>query len=215
MNKYLGTALLFFYTSFCFAQEGKKQYADDFQSWNSISISTDIDSVTGIELQQSLRFNNNASQVRNYFTELGIQRKLLKPLTVGSLLRYTNTPETSSWRIAPYLTARHKFDRFTVYYRLRWEYFMENEGNDARIRNRLSLKYNIKGIKLDPSIGYELFNNQDQQYQAIDRERMFVKLKYRIIKGHDVRLGYIIQRDINTSNPERDYILSFDYQIKL
>ena len=132
-------------------------------------------------------------------------------------------PDHYAWRNGVYLdaTLRKKFNRFQADYRIRFqspkiEAISEVVSANQWLKNRhkLSLEYNVKGIRLTPEIEAEIFIPfEKQQPLMMDEYRLWAKLSYGLNKKNEIGIKYGIQQEVNAKDPLRAYILGVSYSL--
>ena len=133
----------------------------DLEQWTSIGISKKINKKWEMSLEQNFRFKEDASQFDVYFSDLGIDYKFNKHFYIGANYRFYQNKNNegdfkTQHRWSTDITYKHKIKRFRLAYRIRFQnkdedfYTNESGNNLYNLRNRLSVKYNIKNFKLDP-----------------------------------------------------------------
>jgi hypothetical protein len=127
----------------------------DFGAWAGVSIQKKLGKDFEILLDQQLRLYTNATQLDDYFVDLGGKYKINKNFRLGANLRFTY--DQKRWK-ASQRNYRYNFDivyrvfpakTFSVNYRLRYQREYINLLSDdqsassysATIRNRVKLKY--------------------------------------------------------------------------
>ncbi|HEX3009666.1 MAG TPA: DUF2490 domain-containing protein, partial [Bacteroidales bacterium] len=141
----------------------------DFGAWYSISARYEIVNNLRLGISEELRTNSNASETDQFFTDLGANYKINKYICVGGYYRFIRKRETeddfySRNRFYGEVELSYPFYRFEVSYRYRFQRqknkYTEDEEDKNPIlinRHKVGLEYNIRGLKLTPSIFYERF----------------------------------------------------------
>jgi len=206
------------------AQETK--VVSDFEQWTSIGLSTKLTKNWELSFEQNFRFTNNASQFDIYFSDLGFDYKINKHFYLGANYRfYQNKNKDGDFktqhRWSTDFTYKQKVSRFKVSYRLRFQnkdedfYTSETSNNLYNLRNRLSIKYNIKGIKLDPFIETELYRQiLEINSSELSKLRWTIGLEYPLKKFGDIETFYRLDNELNQSNSKDTYIIGLGYKFK-
>lgn len=200
----------------------------DFQFWPQIQIGYELSDKFKLSLEEEVRLRENASQIKKELTDLGLTYKVSKFLRLSLNYRLELTydnPDERSWRNGIYgdITLRKEIQRFRLDYRIRFqspkvEAISEISTQNQWLKNRhkISLEYNVKGIRLTPEIEAELFLPfKRQESLAFDEYRLWAKLSYGLNKKNEIGIKYGIQQEINASDPLRAYILGISYSLDI
>jgi hypothetical protein len=105
--------------------------------------------------------------------------------------------------------------------RVRYQYSFNslslNSGYDAEFDQAVRLKtqcqYDLKNTFLSPVLSFELFYNPafGPDGRQLKKYRGFAGVALEIDGPHDISLGYIIDHQMNASNPLTKHILSVSY----
>ena len=195
--------LLFFFSFSGFAQE------NDFQTWYSVSLNKKIIKKTNLSVKAGLRFRENSSLYAKQFTDFKIKRKYNKRISYALGYRYIN-----KWDIALNISDQNRFYADVNYknkFSKRFSYAVRNrlqsQGNffsyKMTLRQKFALDYNIKKIKLTPSISTEYFLTLED---GINKLRSTIALAYPLAKKLDFELTYRIQQEFYVNNPQTLFI---------
>jgi hypothetical protein len=196
--------------------------------WMGVGIEKDINKKISLQLEEELRLNENISDVKSFYTDLGIRYKIFKSVKVGVNYRFIkrNSAEgfyNSGNRFYSNIAVKQKLDRFTFGFRTRYqvEYEKANTSENSLIpdkynRNKFSLSYNIKNSKLNPFVEYELYIPLNYNSELlIDKERYTAGIKCKVNKKSSLKLYYRIQKEKNITNPLNSYIVGVNYSYSL
>lgn len=199
----------------------------DFQVWTGITLKKDIADKIRISLEEGFRFDQNASSLKKYYTDVGLGYYLFKPLRISAYYRFTKANELTHYetRHRYYFDLLFKHRISQVNFSLRSRY--QNRYIDAierpwisethqYNRNKVAVKYDIQNNPVTPYISGELFyaiNSSMGSY--INKSRIKVGLEYRINKSHELELSYMIQNELNTAYPLSSYVLGINYTVDL
>ncbi len=195
--------LLFFFSFSGFAQE------NDFQTWYSVSLNKKIIKKTNLSVKTGLRFRENSSLYAKQFTDFKIKLKYNKRISYALGYRYIN-----KWDIALNISDQNRFyadvnyknkfsKRFSYAVRNRWQYQGEFCSYKMTLRQKFALDYNIKKIKLIPSISTEYFLTLDD---GINKLRSTIALGYPLAKKLDFELAFRIQQEFYVNNLQTLFI---------
>ena len=220
LTNFFITALL----TYCYSINA--QQTSDFETWNALGIQKKLfDNNLTLSLSEELRLKDNSTKMDQFFTEFGIKYKFLEHWTIGAGYRIIrenegdNEPNSKKNRWNTDLGFKHKIDRFTLGYRLRYQSKSESaiskDDGDIpiqKLRTRLKVNYNIKNWKWDPYVAAELFwtkqtINVDNYIPSIDEEdieiagmqkiRLTVGTSKKIKKIGQLNLFYRFEHEFN------------------
>ena len=204
MRKTLSSILVALFLSLsAYSQE------NDFQAWYIISINKKFDKKTNLSFKKGLRLRENATLYSKRFFDLKYKREFSKHVSLASGYRYNTT-----WNQKFIINNLHRF-YFDINYKnkiiKRLNYSIRSrcqfQGKDYKykllIRQKFSIKYNIKKTKLAPELATEYFLNT---HVGVKKLRSTFTLSYPISKKIDVNLSYRIQQEFYVNNPETLFI---------
>lgn len=196
----------------------------DFGMWYSVSARYEIVKNLRLNVSEELRTASNASEVDQYFTDLGLDYKLNDYISFGGYYRYIRKRETKDDfyarnRFYGEIDLTYPFNRFEFSYRFRLQrqtnkYADDVEEKAPRLYNRhkFAIEYNIPNFKLSPSVYYERFYRLKyiSSYFS-DSERYGIELNYKFNKKHRAGVGFLIDKDLH---PNVDYlnVLTLSYR---
>jgi hypothetical protein len=204
-----------------------KAQVKDAGLWTSFSLEAKLTKKASVNISEELRFNENISELGTAFTEAGISYKLNKNFQISANYRFTQKR-----RVEDNFNLKHRgyFDvkyekklkpiQFKFRSRFQDEYSEFGTASDAGIakyylRNKLTLEWDLdKAFK--PYLSFELFSplNYPREY-FFDNIRATTGVEYSITKNQKIDLYYMIQRELNVSRPETDFIMGIGYSFKL
>ena len=141
----------------------------DLETWSKIGVEKRLlNNKLTLGLSQSFRFDNNSSSLDHFFTQFSGEFKLMKGLKLGAGYRLIRDGSKGDFdkehRFQADLSYKHKLDRLTLSYRLRYTNrslrditVAQGDYNTSKYRLRVKAAYNIKNWKLDPYLSGELF----------------------------------------------------------
>ena len=207
-----------------FAQESV--VVRDLQTWSSIGVQYKASKKVSLTLDQEFRLWKNSSIADQVLTEAGVAFKPVKFLELGMHYRYLNDYDHNDSDIDKLqrwdfnLGLKHKINRLTINYRLRYQRKDERglsseEGDIAtkNLRNRVGLSYNIKDIKHTPYASFELFREfSESQSGSFNKIRFTVGSKYKINKSHRLKLFYRYEREFDDYYPSTTNVVGVNYR---
>jgi hypothetical protein len=222
--RYCGFLVLYLGVFHCYSLKSQNQ---DAQVWTSVNLEAKIVKKLTANVAQEVRFNENVTEVGTIYTDLGLEYKLNKHFQVSINYRFVEKRRTDdyySFRQRIYIDLKYdeKIKPFQIQFRSR----IQDEVSDIEraadggipeyyLRNKLTLKLD-KWKKLTPFVSVELFSPLEDEYKGLfDNIRSSAGIDYDLSKHHKVELFYMIQQELNVSQPETDFVLGVGYGFKL
>ncbi len=199
----------------------------DFEVWLKAGIKYKLNERWSFDLEEQIRFDDDANALKNYHTELGIKFELNKLFDLLLATRYITRNDNRGsrqgledhFRYQLGLGAKHDIDRFELKHRLLYQHrnevgLSEAEGDVARryFRWRSGLTYKIKDWKYDPQFSVEYFQGLNRSEADIDNSVRFTigtERKYK--KVGEFGIFYRYESTVGTPINEITHILSFKY----
>lgn len=192
-----------------------------FSQTSDFGLRTDVDlkkkltDKIDLEFNEELRMNNNASSFDRSMTTLGASYDFNKTFKAGAFYTYIylNNQKDGYWegrnRFGAWVTAGHKFDRFKISLREKFQttYRDEELGNflynpKTVIRSRLGLSYNIKKFPVDPYVSAEMQYQLNNPYgNVVDGWKYTAGAEYKISSKFSFDLYFRLDKSINVKNP--------------
>lgn len=205
---------------------------NDFNSWFIAGLEYDASDKFRIGFETQLRLKEDASVVDEYFGELNMMYKLPANFRLGTGFRYIRENDNrgniqgyeNHFRYHVDISFRHKFDRFGLLYRVRYQ--NKNELNISKddgdihreaIRLKARFNYNFKKWKLDPVLSGELFNRfrQGNSENGFNKYRLSIGSNYKFKKVGNIGLSYLFEKEFDVLNPRSFHILKLSYIFKI
>ena len=206
--------ILLLFTLDSFSQE------NDFQVWSAISANDKFTYKTDFYLKHGIRFRENASLLSKVYTEIKFKYKYNKRLAFSLGFRDINEwnreiIREQKNRYFADIHFRKKHKRFLTNFRNRFQKQGKLSNYNNILRQSISLSYNIRKNKIDPSFNTEFFyKDLNFSLSNINKIRYTFSLSYPINKDFDLDIAYRLQQQLNVANPETFYIfegkLSYD-----
>lgn len=197
---------------------------NDMQLWTTISLEKKITKTFSLNYAEEVRFNENISEVGQFFSDIGGTYKINKAWRISANYRFTNKrqlDDSYSKRHRYYvdLSFRKKFDPVVLMFRTRFQsqykdVFSSYTGKipEHYSRNKLTLKFDLDK-KYNPYLSAEMFYQlNNPEGNKIDNMRYSVGLEYAFNKRTSLDFYYMIQQEYSVSNPERDFVIGAGYQ---
>jgi hypothetical protein len=196
----------------------------DFGIWYNVSARYEVIKNLRIEVSEELRTVSNASETDQFFTEVGLNYKLNDYINFGGYYRYIKKRDNdkdfnSRDRFFGEIEFNLPFKRFELSYRNRFQRQINKDADDVEEkapilynRHKVSLNYNIRKVKLTPSVFYERFYRLKYiDSYFYDNVRYGINLNYRFNKKHLASAGFLIDNDLFPTKKQRN-ILSLSYR---
>ncbi|MDP8254089.1 MAG: DUF2490 domain-containing protein [Candidatus Kaelpia aquatica] len=188
------------FTTICFAFDN-----NDFQYWNTESISWKISDDWKAQLETEFRYGDNASDFYYQHSDIGLTYSgAAKWLDFGFNYRQIFEEKNSIWQYenVPHFNATLKWELLDYLFsnRMRFEY-KNKEGSDNywRYRNKITVKIPIKltNLEIQPYIADEIFYDFDEE--IFNKNRLYAGFNFRLFKHLKVETFYLWQNSKNSS----------------
>jgi len=217
-----------------FAAAGRAQEAvSDFRSWNTFSITKDVNKQFSLGGDVEMRFSENISRFDLVYLNFNGTYKPAKWLRIGATYRpiFKNKEDNSlgiRHRFYGDLMFRSKPGRFTLSNRarLQWEYRTSGYSSRYRgipeifLRNKIDIKYKATDV-LTPYIGTELrwqIRDPRAPYNdgfTFERTRLYAGMDYAISDRQTIGAYFLRQFEFNVEDPMSLNVIGIEYSISL
>ena len=223
--------LLFLFLSF--STLGLAQDEEDLESWNAVELEIKASKKLAVAVSEHLRYRNDISSLKNYFTQIKINYSLFKKLSLSGGVRYiTKNDDVGNIQGNKYYF-RYQFDalfdqkiidNWRLSLRLRYQNknqlgLSEDEGDVAieYSRFRAGLETRIKALKLNFKLFAELFNEHDgvDENNGFNRQRFTLKLNRKFKDIGTFGIFYAMQDDTSRALKNSKAIVGFKYTYKI
>ena len=191
-----------------------KTQVTDFQTRWGIEVSGELFNLIDVEVNPEIRFWDNSSRYETFVTELEASVPVTKYLRFGLLYRQEMQNKNQEYvhygnRFGAFGQADYKIHRLKIAYRLIYqqEYMDWHTSESGYIpviehRHKVSLKYNIRKSKFEPSVAGEMFFTvRPESQNGKEKIRITAGLSYKLNKHNDISLQYKWQRELFENNP--------------
>jgi hypothetical protein len=195
--------------------------------WTSVNFEVKVVKKLTATISEEVRFNENISEAGTIFTDAGLTYKLNKHLQFAGNYRYIQkrtVEDYYSFRHRFYADVKysHKLKQFDISLRSRLQdqYSDIGRASDGGIpefylRNKLSLALDLNK-PYSPFMSVELFSPLNYpHYNAFDNIRTTAGIEYAFSKHHKIEIFYMIQKEVNVSEPQIDFVIGLGYSYKL
>jgi len=199
----------------CYAQ------SSDVALWEGVALEYEIADPLSIAFENQLRLNNNISQFRTAFSELGLTYKISSPVRLNAGYRFSLTLKQNRHRFFGGISYRYKVKSIRTSFRTRLKVQHTIVGNErprdpeTYIRPKLQAKYDIKGLPITTFFGAETWFNLTRPDYEFDRYRLQVGLDYEVSKRNTISLIYQHQREFNVTDPLYTHIIAFEISVDI
>lgn len=208
------------------------QNDNDLEGWSAVELNLKATKKLSFSVAEHLRFRNDISTVKNYFTQIKVNYEILKNLELGAGVRYItkNDDVGGQQGYDPFFryqfdaAYRHKIEKLGLFFRLRYQNKnqlgrSESEGDVAKefIRTRFGVGYKIKPLKLTLRVFAEHFNQPTNSKieQNETRMRYTLKLNRRFKKIGAFTVFYGIQNNSVGDVKTKKSFLGLKYAYKI
>lgn len=200
-----------------------------FESWNGLSVSYELMDDFELQINQEIRFSDNLHRLSDYITEIEGEYDMSKHWSFGlgyRIQREWDFEDGDHWSSRYYTSLQYDFniERFKIKFReqyqlepawygeSQWSYF-----SFSTLRHKLSIEYNIKGIKLNPFAEVEFYQSLNHPIQnRIVKSRYTTGLEFPIADKVDMELMFRYQnRYDGLRKPKQAFISGISLKINL
>lgn len=209
------------------AQSGSEQ---DLELWLKAGAQVDLTDALQLEAEQQIRFDENASEVKNYHTEVALTYALDDHVDLFFVNRFIRRNDNkgdvqgyeSHYRYQVGTQIKHKLNQFRFKHRLIYQHRNElglssAEGDIAKrfLRYRFLTEYKIKNWPYDPRVKIEYFNDLPKEFAETNDQLRFGIGTERSYKNiGQFSLDYLIERSLDIPVTQWTYILVFRYEYR-
>jgi len=226
--KKISLNLFLFFVIFVFSSISLyAQTQEDFQLWTEFSVSKKIKKIE-FTIAEEFRFNQNISEIEQFYTDFGVGFKVNKFLDLGVNYRFSSNhiyikQYKNSHRFNIDAKFNFKKKRLSSYFRIRYQteindflYVPTDDFFSNKIRNKINLKYDIKKTNLTPFATFETFTDVDNtNYFNISKIRCTLGFGFnkKIFKG--ISIYFRLQQTYSLKMNQNDYIIGVGYNFDL
>ena len=206
--------LLTFSSALCAQQE-------DFQTRLGVEVSGDLvgDFEWSAKVQQRWRYNSSVND--RTFLQGGLSYAPYSFVKIGLGYRgsFINEEEGTfvyKQRMHTEVVGDYSIDRVKLVYRSRLQYGFNDfqtlsfvDGDAITWRNRLGIKYNPFGSSFRPQASIEIFNKLNvSDERSLEGVRYIIGTEYLLSQQLSVSVDFILNKELNDSDPMTENILS-------
>ena len=217
---FLFTSALFY--SFCaFGQ------VNDFQIRTGVTLKKDFTKKINLQLDEQIRLYENVSRIKQFYTEVSAEYQLNKHIDFAANYRFIQKQENTVFgtihRLCFDVALKQKISKFTISLRSRYKkefyhawFYYENPLDPTQyLRNKLTIETKLikkLNIYLSPEFYYQLDNSEGNIF---DKARYEAGIDYKVNKKKYLNLFFMLQKQMNVSKADTDYILGLNYKFKI
>jgi len=213
--------LLILLVSCCVWVAGSYGQQQDAELWTGATIQKRITNNIMARYEQQLRLNENISEVKNYFSELGLSLDCNKYLKISSYYRLSTRPLVNGMNALGHrfhgdIRVRYKLNPliFSLRTRMQTEDRMKLNGPDREWYNRNRMKIQLDLDKrITPFVSSELY--YDLLSSVFNKVRYTAGLDFDLKNRMGAKIFYRLQRELNLTNPTYSYIVGAAYSYRL
>ena len=224
------------HTLICIAISSSSIYAQnnsDLEGWSAIELDLKASKKLSFSISEHLRYRNDISSMKNYFTQVKINYSLFKKLSLSGGLRYiTKNDDVGNIQGNKYYF-RYQFDasfnqkmvkNLVLSLRIRYQNknqlgLSEDEGDNPieYTRFRAGLESRLKPLKLNIKLFAELFNEHQgvDENNGFNRQRFTLKLNRKFKDIGTFGVFYALQDDTSRLVKNSKSIVGFKYTYRL
>lgn len=199
----------------------------DFEVWLKAGIKYKVNDRWSLDLEEQIRFDDDANALKNYHTELGVKFEINTFLDLLLATRYITRNDNQGnrqgledhFRYQLGLGLKHEINQFELKHRLLYQHrnevdLSEAEGDIPRqyFRWRSGATYKIKDWKYDPQFSAEYFGAMNKTEAGIDNSVRFTigtERKYK--KVGEFGIFYRYETTLGTPIDEITQVLALKY----
>ena len=208
------------------------QDTEDLEGWGAVELNLKATEKLSFSVSEHLRYRNDITTLRNYFTQVKVNYELFKNFELGGGVRYiTDNDDVGNKQGHEYLfryqfdaVFKQKIDRVMVSFRLRYQNknqlgLSESEGDipTEYTRYRMGLSYKVKPLKLNVKLFGEVFNEPQspEENKGFNRHRYTLKLSRKFKDFGTFGIFYALQDDYSTPIKKSKSIVGFKYSYNI
>lgn len=200
---------------------------NDFQIWTGVSVKKELTKKIQLELEEQIRLSENATAISQFFTEFTTAYKINKHIQIAGNYRFIKKNEPSVFetihRLSADLELTQKISIISLSLRSRFQqefypewFYYENPLDPTQyLRNKLTVEAKIikkLNLYIAPELYYQLNNPVGNVF---DKVRYAAGLQYKINKKNFISGFYMVQKQLNVSKADTDYVVGINYKLKI
>lgn len=200
---------------------------NDAGMWIGIDLEKKLGSGLALQFSDEIRMNENISEVGTWLNELGLDYRINKVISASIAYRLIQKRRlddsySTRHRYLININFREKLGNFNFTFRTRYQsqytdVLSSENGNspDNYLRTRMVVKYNTNR-KYTPFLSGETFFHLNHPEGVVfDNYRINGGISYEWNKKSSLNLGYMMDREINVSDPWTNYVITLSWEQRL
>lgn len=200
---------------------------NDAGMWIGLDLEKKLGNGLTLQFSDEIRMNENISEVGTWFNEIGLDYKINKMISASIAYRLiqkrrVDDSYSTRHRYLINLNFKEKFGNFNFTFRTRYQsqytdvLSSENgKSPDNYVRTRMVVKYDANR-KYTPFLSGETFFYLNHPEGVVfDNYRVSGGISYEWNKKSSLNLGYMMDREINVSDPWTNYIITLSWEQRL
>lgn len=200
---------------------------NDAGMWIGIDLEKKIGNELAIQFSDEIRMNENISEVGTWLNEIGLDYRINKVISASVayrliLKRRVDDSYSTRHRYLINLNFKEKFGNFNLSFRTRFQSQYTDilssdfgKSPDNYLRTRVSVKYNTNRKYIPFVSGETFFHLNHPGGFLFDNYRVSGGIEYQFSKKSSLNLGYMIDREINVSDPWTNYVITMSWEQRL
>jgi len=200
LYRWILTMSLFIWHFTCFSQ------TQDFESWIDFGIGKKLNDKLSVGFEESLRLNQNLGHINSLNSDLVLEYKINQSFEVGGGYRISMKNQPNGYfpkhRVNLDISYKYEISQLKISFRNRTQFeknsYIENQKDllpRYENRNRLKLFYNIRGLRTDPFLAFELFHQlSSQDFYRINAYRIYSGISREFPYELKMNLSFIYER---------------------
>ena len=188
---------------------------DAIESWNSVSLETQLFNQFEIGLEHGFRTKDGLSSFKQTFTELTVSYDVFDAIKIFIPVRYAIFEDKTKRRLGLGGSYRYNFKNVTCKYRIKLQRTSEkSKSNEDLFRNKISIVYKMNK-KIKPFIYGELIHLEDLNEYKYDEHRLSLGLNLNLSKKKSLKIFYVHKlEDLTRSDQDRINVFGIAYNFK-
>ncbi len=191
--------------------------SDDLQLWSSVKFSKKVNAKIRMELQEQIRWEDNMSQYKKSFTDLGFRYKVLKSHSLGMNIRIVNEFNEDKY-MRMNLDGNSEYSLktmpITIKQRVRFQQSWDSIGERDKSLFRTKWTLALKGKLISPYISHELYWKLATQNEH-SKKRYTLGINWNMLNRLKMKLFFRSQQEFNKKNPEQIQVIGFGANYKI
>lgn len=200
---------------------------DDFGSWFSVGMSHDISKKLELNVESSLRTDQNSTHIKTALIESGIERELFEIFSLSANYRFSYKDDDQLnyillHRFYSDLKIRIPIREFDLSGRVRYQREYQINIDDAKdkvpeeyLRFKLGVDYDWPSSPYNPYTSFEIYYPLHQNNSiGIEKRRVQAGIEYKMRNKKSLQLGLLFQED---QYPARSYFygvtIAYDFSL--